>query len=181
MDINFAMKKYLPFILPCLLFLSSCNEKDPEENYNYGHYSFDPEVIEKIPSYDSLVIAIIHNYPALQQHINMESSYKAFRYMPASDDKEIFNRLPAGTGPDIDHYYKKLGKGFIDGFDLFKDSSIKIYVRNRPSDSTSLNVEENLSYYPSGKNYKKREFPARDTILSKHWQYWVNFYKPALF
>ena len=96
-------------------------------------------------------------------------------------ETEVFKRLPPKAGVDIDPYFTKPGKNFIYGFDVFKDSTIKIYIRSSTSDTAQLDIEENLSYYPAGSNMRRREFPVKDTILNKHWQYWARFSKQRLF
>ena len=101
--------------------------------------------------------------------------------MPLSNEADVFTKLPPEAATKIDQYFTKLGKDFIDGFDVFKDSTIKIYIRSSPSETSQVDIEENLSYYPNGSNILRREFPVKDTILNKHWQYWIRFNKRGLF
>ncbi len=84
-------------------------------------------------------------------------------------------------GVEIDYYFSRLGKDFIPGFDAFHDSTIKIYVRNFSSDSLDVDTEECLSYYPEGSKMRVREFPFKDTVLNKRWQYWARFSKEEFF
>jgi len=147
----------------------------------YNDYKFDPGVIEKLPVYDSLASAIIEKIYLFQKNINENDAYQAFRYMPASFEADVFTTLPKGAGTDIDQYFTKLGKNFIYGFDVFKDSTIKIYVRSRPLETALIDIEENLSYYPTGTKIRQREYPVRDTILNPHWQYWAWINKQPLF
>ena len=101
--------------------------------------------------------------------------------MPLSDQADVFKKLPQEVAPKIDHYFTKLGKDFIYGFDVFKDSTIKIYVRSSPLEKSQVDIEENLSYYPMRSNIRPREFPIKDTMLNEHWQYWSRFSKRGLF
>lgn len=141
----------------------------------YNNYRFDQAVIEKIPIYDSLASAISGKILLFQKSVNENDSYQAFRYMPGSVEKEIFKKLPANIDINIDQYFTKLGNDFIYGFDVFKDSSIKIYVRRKTIEPTKVEIEENLSYYPRGNAKNPREYPIKDTIINAHWQYWTRF------
>jgi hypothetical protein len=170
--------------LAIFLFLylaTGCHSDTEEVSADYKHYKFDPKVIEKLPVYDSLVSAILEKSFFFQQHINENESYRAFRYMPLSHQTDMFNKLPREVAPKIDLYFTKLGKDFIYGFDFFKDSTIKIYIRTNPSEESEIDIEENLSYYPVRSNIRRREFPVKDSILDEHWQYWTRFTKRSLF
>ena len=177
---------FRPFLarLSILLFLylsSGCHSESEEVSTVNTSYKFDPKVIEKLPIYDSLASAILEKFPFFQQHISENDSYRAYKYMPLSDQADVFKKLPQEVAPKIDHYFTKLGKDFIYGFDVFKDSSIKIYIRSNPSEKSQVAIEENLSYYPMRSNIRRREFPIIDTILNEHWQYWSRLNKRGLF
>ena len=101
--------------------------------------------------------------------------------MALSDSNDLFKKLPRDGAVKINEYFTQLGKNFIYGFDLFKDGTIKIYIRSSPSKTSQVDIEENLSYYPVGSNISRREFPVKDSILNKHWQYWIRFNKQGLF
>ena len=146
----------------------------------YRNFKFDTMVIEKLPLYDSLASAILEKAPIIHKYIHDDDSYRAFRYMPASSEAEVFRKLPIELGTDIDRYFTTLGKNFIYAFDVFKDSTIKIYVRSHTLE-TKVELEENLSYYPAGKKLRQREYPAKDTVLNTHWQYWARFNNQGLF
>jgi hypothetical protein len=164
------------------LYLSTGCQSEPEEvSAVYKSYKFDPKVIEKLPVYDSLASAILEKFPFFQQHINENDSYRAYKYMPGSDQADVFRKLPQEAAPKIDHYFTKLGKDFIYGFDVFKDSTIKIYIRNSPSEESQVDIEENLSYYPVTTKIQRRELPVKDTLLNNHVQYWIRFNKRRLF
>jgi hypothetical protein len=170
--------------LPVLLFLylaTGCHFESREVSDLYKSYKFDPKVIGKLPVYDSLVSAILENFSFFQQYIDEKDSYRAYRYIPVSDQEDVFRKLPPGIGPGVEHFFTNLGKAFIYGFDIFKDSTIKIYIRRSSSEKPQLDIEENLSYYPVRSNIRNREPPVRDTILNEHWQYWCRFSKPDLF
>jgi hypothetical protein len=101
--------------------------------------------------------------------------------LPLSDQDDVFKKLQPEVAPSIEPYFIKLEKDFIYGFDVFKDSTIKIYIRKSPSEKSQVDIEENLSYYPVRSNMRRREFPDKDTILNEHWQYWSRFNKRGLF
>ena len=164
-----------------LLAVIGCNSGDDHVLHTYNTYKFDQKVIDKLPVYDSLVHAILEKINIFKSSIDGNDAYQAFRYMPASIEPEVFKRLPQEIGPGIDGYFAELGKDFIYGFDVFKDSTIKIYVRSQTITNGSVIIEENLSYYPAGSNQRQREYPVKDTILSKHWQYWARISKESLF
>jgi len=177
---------FRPFLarLSILLFLylsSGCHSVSDEVSAVYKSYKFDPKVIEKLSIYDSLTSAILEKFLFFQQHINENDSYRAYKYMPLSDQADVFKKLPQEVAPRINHYFTKLGKDFIYGFDVFKDSTIKIYIRSSPSEELQVDIEENLSYYPERSNIRRRELPIKDTILNEHWQYWIRFNKRGFF
>jgi hypothetical protein len=165
-----------------LLYLAAgCQSGSEEVSAEFKRYTFDPKVIEKLPVYDSLVSAILEKSLFFQQHINEKDSYRAYRYLPLSAQTDVFRKLPPEVAPKIDLLFTKLGKDFIYGFDFFKDSTIKIYIRKRLSEKSLADIEENLSYYPVRTNMRRREFPGKDTILNVHWQYWFRFNKRGIF
>lgn len=165
-----------------LLFLGTgCQSNSDKVTEEYQYYKFDTRVIEKLPIYDSLANAISEKIILFQQLINENDSYRAYKYMPGSDQSDVFTKLPQEVAPKIDHYFTQLGKDFIYGFDVFKDSTIKIYIRNIPSEESQVDIEENLSYYPLNSNIRKRELPIKDSILNEHWQYWIRFNKRRIF
>ncbi len=161
-------------------FIVGCHSDSGEVSSLYNQYRFDPNVIEKLPLYDSLVSAILEKSSFFKQSIDEKSSYRAYKYRPLSDDADAVKELPQEVAAKINLYYNKLGNNFIYGFDVFKDSTIKIGIRRNESNTSSVNILEYLSYYPLGTNIQKREFPVKDTILNEHWQYWVFFDKPRL-
>lgn len=169
------------FFILCMYATESCNSKGDKIMPVYNNYKFDSKVIERLPIYDSLASAILEKIDLFQNHISKNDSYQAFRYMPTSNDAEVFKKLPGETGSNIDQYINKLGKDFIYGFDIFKDSTIKIYIRRKTAEKTTVEIGEYLSYYPAGMNIKKREYPIKDSILNTHWQYWTQFDTQGLF
>lgn len=163
-----------------LFAVTGCSSGPDNTRPAYDRYQFDQRVIDKLPVYDSLAAAIISKLTLFQQ-LNGNDSNIAFRYMPRSTESQVFKRLPPEAGTRIDELFVQLGKDFVYGFDAFSDSSIKIYIRKNSADSLKLDIEENLSYYPAGINMRQREFPIKDSILNKHWQYWVRFSSRGLF
>lgn len=177
----YPVRNFLSSLSLLYLFaVAGCDTGEKEVRAEFDKHTFDQQVIDKLPLYDSLVAAIIKNFPSFQKFIRDEDSYRSFRYKPTSEDPDVFIKLPPSAAPDIDPYYTRLGKDFIYGFDVFKDSSVKIYVRNRFSSKSKVDTWESLSYYPNG-NFRKRQFPEKDTILNKNWQYWARFDKRGVF
>jgi hypothetical protein len=168
-------------LLLFLFFVTGCHSDNKEILPLFNAYQFDQKVLEKLPVYDSLAVEIIEKFPAFKKSIDSNESYQAFRYMPGSGDTTVFKKLPPEVSAAINHYFTTLGNNFIFGFDVFKDSTIKIYIRNTSSKTAFVDVEENLSYYPDEKNIRHREFPVKDSILNEHWQYWARFNKRGLF
>ncbi len=169
------------FIILCLLLTFSCGPGAKEINFDISSYQYDTQVIKHLPVYDSLVVTILENYPAFQHLIKEDESYRAYRYMPYSDSSDLFKIIPKLGAIKINTYFTQMGKNRIYGFDLFKDSTIKIYIRKVLSEKDQVFVSENLSYYPTGTNIRRREFPIKDTLLNKNWLYWIRFDKPDLF
>ena len=169
--------------LSLVIFLFAITGCDTEEEVKeeYDKYTFDPQVISKLPLYDSLATAIIENFPAFQKYINADDSYRSFRYMPfVTDDPDVYIKLPKAAAPNIDPHFNRLGKDFIYGFDIFKDSSIKFFVRTKYVSKSQIDINENLSYFATG-NMRRRKFPEKDSVLNNHWQYWIQFSKRDLF
>lgn len=179
---RYLVRRFLTrFSVALFLFtVAGCNtgKKAVEEEYN--NYQFDRQVIDQLPLYDSLVFVIKENFSAFEKFIKDGDSYRSFRYIPNSQDPDVFIKLPPAAEPKIRPYYSRIGKDFIYGFDLFKDSSIKIHVRARRSPVSEVDIVENLSYYSKG-NIRKRVFPEKDTALNTNWQYWAWFGKEGLF
>ena len=177
--LHFVRISFLRTLPLLLLFAAGCKTEN-QALTAYKNYTFDTAVINKLPLYDSLASAILKNMQLIHAHIQDDDAYHAFRYMPASTRPEVFKKLPPELGTDIDLYFNQLGKHFIFAFDVFKDSTIKMYVRSRTLE-TKVDMEENLSYFPSGRNIPKREYPLKDTVLNMHWQYWARFDNQGLF
>ncbi len=172
--------KYACFLLIWCAY-TGCNADKEEMSKIYKEYKFDRRVIERLPLYDSLGSAIIKNYRTFDTLINAHDSYRAYRYKTVRDDMDIFNILPPAAGPEILEYYQELGPDFISGFDVFQDSTIKIYIRNYAVKNSLGSIEENLSYYPRLTQFPKREYPAKDSTLNKHWQYWARVNMQGVF
>jgi hypothetical protein len=156
-----------------LIFMSGCTANKKEINHALDTYSFDQNVIDKLPVYDSLARYLLQEMSPLFQAIGSNEGYQAFRYLPAYNETGMFNKLPNEIKVRINDYFTQLGNNYIYGIDVFKDSSIKIHVRLSEGTKALVNMNENLSYLPEGKTHRKRQFPDRDTILTPRWQYWV--------
>lgn len=173
-----------PFLAGCILLMllagPGCSPGADNTKPGFDQFQFDQRVIDKLPLYDSLAAAILQKLP-LFIALNGNDSNAIFSYLPQSLRPEVFKRLPAEAGTAIDDYFARLGQDFVYGFDVFTDSSIKIYVRERRNDSLNILVQENLSFYPEGTGMKQRKFPVKDTALNNRWQYWVRVSKPEFF
>lgn len=153
-----------------LLFITGCRPKDFTPVYH--EYKFDKAVIDKLSVYDSLINVLLEYYPSIQQHTKDEPSY---RFIPSSFSFDLYEKLPKEGAKKVEHYFFLLGNHFIYGFEIFKDSTIKIYVRDSPVKNYHLNIRERLSFYPDTGKIRERKFPEKDTLLNKNWQYWVLF------
>lgn len=176
---NFRNLSIGSFLL--LLCASGCKTKSDDIIPAFQNFKFDAKVMEKLPVYDSLASDISRKIHLFHKNIQADDAYHAFRYMPASKEVEVFKTLPSEIGIDMDQYSAKLGKDLIQGFDVFKDSTIKIYIRQSRIEKTKVDIWENLSYYPATTEIRRRDYPVKDTILNPHWLYWVRFDKDGLF
>lgn len=164
-----------------LFFATGCHLGTKDETIVKMQQAFDTGVVTKLPIYDSLVTAILANTRFFKQQIDERGSYRACKYRPYSDQSDVLKQLPLSIAPQIDYYFKKLGKAFIYGFDVFSDSTIKLCIRNSSTGEWGVTREENLSYYPVRSNIRRRESPISDTILNEHWLYWIRLNKPRFF
>ena len=114
---------------------------------------------------------LIQHYPTRAQ-FNYDKN--AYRYIPTEDGNDLYKVFPAEAGDKIKQHIKNLGNNFIYGFDCYKDTTIKIMLRSAYQ-KNHVDIFERLSYFPLGMNIKHRQFPMKDTILTPHWQYWVDF------
>lgn len=179
----YFIRKYVTRFILFVSFCTAigCHSKSSEVRPVYDAYHFDSKVIDKLPVYDSLALAVLEKYSLFRAGMDDDGGYNAFTFMPGSYDENVCDKLPPEAGTAINQYYNQLGKDFIYGFALFKDSTVKIYVRNKASDTHAVDIAENLSFYPVETNIRRREFPDKDSILNKHWQYWARFTKQGLF
>jgi hypothetical protein len=144
----------------------------------FNNYKFDKGVIDKLPFYDSLVNVLLENFASIRPHIKDQSQYG---YMPAEDGNELYKVLPKPAADEVKLYLTQLGTNNIYGFDVFKDSTIRIHIRQIYSQADHLFIREKLSFYPTGTKIRQREFPIKDTILNQHWQYWIVFDEQEFF
>jgi len=166
------MKKILSLAgLVCMGFLfTGCLEDKQEIRQAFEAYRFDHKVIEKLPLYDSLASRISGNLAWFLQNTGKDGN-TAFTYIIIEDSAK--NRLPESIYNSIHDPLQKLGRDFIYGLDVFKDSSIRIRVRKYSLEKVTMFIEENLSWLPAEGKFAKREYPVRDTVIAPHWQYWA--------
>lgn len=163
------------FAILSIALLAACQLKD--EPYDIKTYRFDAQVINKLPLYDSLCHEILKNHKALMSR--PEGPY--YQYIRKSDSLALYDVFPKQDGDKVLNYFSQLGDDFIYGFDVYKDSSIKIHVRTTYLKENNLELREKLSFVPTGATNTKRDGDYRDTVVSEHWLYWVMFEKPRLF
>jgi hypothetical protein len=169
-------------ICACSIFLNTaCNTDKKLVVPVYDAYRFDTSVIARLPIYDSLANAITARLPVFHKILDKEEGYLAYQYMPASTEDWVHRQLPAEAGTDIGRWYNQIDSNFIYGFDVFRDSSIKIYIRTTKAESGLVDIEEHLAFFPPGSKIPKREFPMKDTVLNERWQYWTRFNKQDIF
>ena len=168
-------KAFIFVVLILTTFVTACRDDEKELRDTYQQYPFDSTVIAKLPLYDSLVISINQHADFFQKYINKDNKHSYFSYRPFMFNG-VTDSLPDELIDVIKHYYEQLGEGYFDGFDVFKDSSIKFYIRREPL-GNNVEAIENLSYNPDTAQFQKRKFPAKDTLLNDHWQYWIYIFK----
>ena len=157
------------FVILFLFLAISCREGS---NYDIAKYKFDNKVIEKIPMYDSLVKLIIANFPSIKQHLKDNA---AFEWEPYWDSVILYQKFPKDAALQIDRTYHQIGDNFIYAFHVFRDSSVRISVREYYDKKDQAVVREYLSYSPNGARKKERDSKFRDTIVNTNWLYWVMF------
>jgi hypothetical protein len=158
------------FVITILCVATACRTKS--SYFNIQGQKFDNKVIEQLPIYDSLSHLLIENYSAIRPHFQEGNS---FEYIWYRHGNELYKILPQEPGTKVKQWFKQLGDSLIFGFALYKDSSVKIFVRDTYLDAYKLNVRERLSFNPKGATIKNREFKTRDTLLNKNWEYWIWF------
>lgn len=156
-------------IIIILLVLTACSSND--KTYDTQRHPFDTIVINRIPVYDSLGQLIMKNFASLSSSI--EEHY--FYYTHTTDTSVLLENFPPGDARRIHHYMNQIGEDNIYRFDVFKDSSIKFYIRDNYLDEYRLNIRERLSYIPGAGNIQPRQPPVKDTIIGRNWQYWISF------
>ena len=164
------------FVILLLFLVAGCHSNEtPAE---LPDHPYDEQVIAKLPVYDSLVNELLAYCPLIQKP-NENETYSMYKL--SSDSNILYGRLPPEGAVKVRQYFTQLGQGFIFGFQLYKDSSIKIFIRDSYSGQYNLTISERLSFYPKGGNMRRRESPMKDSILNRNWQYWISFDERGLF
>ena len=168
-------------IITCCVVMAivSCSSNSGSIIDSYNNFRFDRKVIAKLPVYDSLANIIYQNISLFKRNTAEGDDYHAFRYMPGEKESDGFSQLPPVVAPLVNGQLALLDSSLLKGFDVFRDSSIKIYIR--ASEAGSIETVESLSFFPPGKNIKRREPPVKDTVLNERWLYWARFDKNGLF
>lgn len=161
----------------CLsIFAASCGTDS--KTYDYKSHRFDPQVIAKLPLYDSISHVLLQNFAALQDEMKEHSS---FDYGFSSSMSLVNPKLPAEAAEKIERFRKELGKDFLTELSVYKDSTIKYSIRDTELKGYDVTARERLSYLPNGGTMQRREAPNKDTILNSNWQYWIRFDEKGLF
>lgn len=150
--------------------LAGCSSRDITPLYQA--HAFDPGVMQRIPGYDSLVTVIRQYWPSIQQYIAENNSFK---YLATPESRDLYEELPKQGADSVRACFARLGEDYIYGFEVFRDSTIKVLVRDTYSKPFHTQIMERLSYFPPGANIPPREFPIKDTLLNSNWQYWILF------
>ena len=159
------------FVIIVLCIATGCGHK--ALNTYFKNHGFDKQVIEKLPIYDSLANILLENYSSIHSHIKKEDNY--YRYIPSRDGNDIYKLLPKPGAEKVEQYIAQIGTNHIYGFEVFKDTTMKILISDTYIQADHLYVRERLSFYPLGGNIRQRDFPIKDTILNRNWQYWISF------
>lgn len=77
--------------------------------------------------------------------------------------------------------FNEIGKEYIFGFTISKDSLFEIFVRNTHLTNYYLDVRERLYWYPRVNKIYKPEYPIKDTLLTDKWQYQIWYDKKSEF
>ena len=164
-----------------LIILISC-----EDSYywrkDFENQKFDKVVINKLSLYDTLRKGILQNYSEFQWE-EKQSSLTYIYNFDTTYYKGGINHfdIPRKIRSEIIQLFSKIGQTNILGFTIYKDSLLKIYVRNTFLDEHYLDVRESLNWYPQKNKIEKLEFPYKDSLLSEKWQYEIWYDKRSEF
>ena len=172
---------FAAIVIVLSLCLPACKEDKKELENVYNNFRFDNTIINKLPLYDSLVAAIQQQQSILRAYSSNSGGTNGFRYMPLSTDSDVYKQLPPEVEQSIGAAYKGIGDAHIAGFDLFPDSSIRIYIRRTKIKDKSINIDENLSFLPGIKKMRERTYPEKDTSINNRWQYWARVNDEGIF
>jgi hypothetical protein len=76
-------------VILLLLFAIGCRPKDFTPIYH--SYTFDRQVIAKLPVYDSLINVLLEYYPSIREHTQTEPSYQ---FIPSAFSYDLYEKLP---------------------------------------------------------------------------------------
>lgn len=162
-----------------LMVLLGCQGQQQKWKALYQNHPFDKTVAGKLNQYDSLVTIILQNHPTFIPARNQRASY---RFQPGEEDAYYTHPIPDSLKQQIRFWFDKIGADYIAAFDTYQDSTVRLHIRRKWAEHTAVEIQEFLSYYPIDTMPKKiRTFPEKDTMLNKHWQYWIRFSKGDFF
>lgn len=173
------MKILIIFIFTLAL-LSCDNEKDFKSDFE--KHKFDQTVIDNLPRYDTLRKIVLDNYDSF----NLNDTNYRFTYFYNFDSLVQISGysnydVPQKIYQTTVELFNEIGKEYIFGFTISKDSLFEIFVRNTHLTNYYLDVRERLYWYPRVNKIYKPEYPIKDTLLTDKWQYQIWYDKKSEF
>jgi len=166
----YSIRVALTVAIVALSLLYGCQSK--YSKYDFKNHKFDRQVIERLPLYDSLSWVLVRYFPSIEQHFK---NGMLFQYITSKDGNDLYQAYPKEGADKIKGLLNKLGGQFIYGFQVFKDTTMKFFISDTYIQEYNVDIFERLSFFPRADSIKHKEPPTKDTILNKHWQYWIQF------
>ena len=184
-----------PPALIALLWLGmiSCEHKSLRKLFNQSTY--DQQVIESLPLYDSLKNIIVSNIDTIFKFRNSkhllyhgdtgketqeDADFYIFNYSYDTHSKsidELRENIPEFIYPSIDKLFKKLGQDKVRGFGLWPDSTIEIAIKSIYREDEDANVSHTLVWKKTFSKDTDLDILYRDTIIAPEWTYQINVEK----
>ena len=167
---TFPITVILEAAILTILLLYGCKSK--YSKYDFKNHKFDVQVIERLPLFDSLGWVLVQYYPSIEQHFK---NGMRFQYITAHDGNDLYKAYPKEGADKIKGLLNNIGGQYIYGFEVFKDTTMKFLISDTYIQEYNIDISERLSFFPNTDSIKHKEPPTKDTILNKHWQYWIQF------
>jgi hypothetical protein len=173
------MKVSTSFLL--LLISLSCNNSVNFKS-DFEKHEFDKTVINNLPQYDTLRQIVLNNYHSFFLNDTINNFTYFYNFDTSTQIGEHSNiDLPKIIFPQTVRLFERIGKANISGFNIYKDSSFQLFIRNTHFTKYFLDIREILYWYPEATRLRKEEFPMKDTLLTDKWQYIIWYDKRAEF